>query len=167
MLNPSLMDRHDGSLGGVRVILHDTNREWLRILTSELKTMGLMKVDAARTPKDVLVALKTGEYDVVITHWDKKLISFIRRNPASPKPEIPIILVTSGIEMQMILGARDLGCNEIVAKPASTEQVYKHIKTVVTKDREFIRAEKFIGPDRRRHSEKSPGGVERRQRRSS
>jgi len=157
-----LMDRHDGALSGIRVIIHDTSREWSRILGVELKAMGLKKVDAARTPKELLLALKTGGYDVVITHCDKKLISFIRQNKASPFPEIPIILVTAGVQKHMILDARDLGCNEIVAKPASTEQIYKHIKTVVRQHREFIRAEHFTGPDRRRITQDVPGGEDRR-----
>ena len=162
MTTSSLMDRHDGSLGEVRVVIHDTMREWSRVLTVELGAMGLKKIHEARTPRDLLLALKNGEYDIVITHWDRKLITFIRQNPASPNPEIPMILVTSGVEKQMILDARDLGCNEIVAKPASTAQIYKHIKTVTLQRRKFVHADKFIGPDRRRSTQIVPGGDERR-----
>jgi len=162
MTSSSLLERHDGTLGDVRVIIHDTMREWSRMLTVELGAMGLKKVHEARTPRDLLLALKNGKYDVVITHWDRKLITFIRQNKASPNPEIPIILVTSGVEKQMILEARDLGCNEIVAKPASTGQIYKHIKTVIQQHRKFVCADKFIGPDRRRSTQSVPGGEERR-----
>ena len=156
------MSRYDDSLTNVRAVIHDTTREWSRMLASELKAMGLKSVDEARTPKELLQALKNCKYNVIVTHWDKKLITFIRQNKASPNPEIPIILVTSGREMQMVLEARDLGCNEIVAKPASAEQIYKHIKKAVKQHRRFIRAENFIGPDRRRLVKDVPGGEERR-----
>lgn len=156
------MSRHDDALNKVRAVIHDTTREWSRMLASELNAMGLKSVEEARTPKELLQALKAGKFNVVITHWDKKLITFIRQNKVSPNPEIPIILVTSGREKQMVMEARDLGCNEIVAKPASTDQIYKHIKKVVKQQRPFIRSDSFTGPDRRRFLKDVPGGEERR-----
>ena len=146
-------DAHDkkaSPLAKIRAVVHDSESKWLRMLALELEAMGLKTVHQAKTPKEVLTLILDLPIDVIVTHWDKKLIALLRRSKKNPRRKIPIILVTSGLQKQMILEARDLGIDELVAKPASAKQIYDHIENVITNRRPFIDAENFIGPDRRR-----------------
>lgn len=156
------VEHQESALSKVIAVVHDTDRKWLKMLASELTAMGVKGAHEARTPKEVLFLLKDMPVDVVVTHWDKALITFIRRNKKSPKPKIPIILVTSGLQKNMIAEARDAGIDELVAKPASANQIFGHIEHALTHRRAFVRANEYVGPSRRRHTKENLSGPERR-----
>ena len=162
MIEVDQIERPDTPLSKISAVVHDTDRQWMKMLVMELQAMGVKSVHEARTPKEVLTQIKDFNANIVITHWDKGLITFLRRSPKSPRSEVPIILVTSGLQKKMITQARDIGINELIAKPASPKQIYDHIEHVITHRRKFVRAPKYIGPDRRRKHNPDLAGVERR-----
>lgn len=79
----------------------------------------------------------------------------VRNDPASPNPYVPVILMTGFSEKRRVLQARDAGVTEFLVKPFNAHDLYKRIVQVIERPRQFVRAEDFFGPDRRR--KKTPG----------
>lgn len=138
-------------VAGKSVVIYDRDLQWRQFLARELVVLGFERIAQANTAKEALQAIRdTGADGLVMLH-DLKLVNFLRKNRASPNKKIVIILVTANLGAQDILSERDSGVNEIVAKPASAEQVITHLYNALGHPRQFIDVEKYHGPDRRRH----------------
>ncbi|NQU62591.1 MAG: response regulator [Rhodospirillales bacterium] len=162
MISVEQIPKEDSPLAKVRAVIHDTDRDWLKVLANQLKALGIKAVYEASTPKEALNFIQDMKIDILITHWDKALITFIRQNKKSPKQKLPIILLTSGLQQKMIYEARDIGIDELIAKPASAKMIFDHIEHALTHRRPFVRVATYIGPDRRRHQKEKLSGPDRR-----
>ena len=58
--------------------------------------------------------------------------------------------------------ARDSGVTEFLKKPFTAESLYKRIEEIIERPRQFVRADSYIGPDRRRNKKLEYQGPERR-----
>ena len=58
--------------------------------------------------------------------------------------------------------ARDAGVTEFLAKPISAKGLYQRILNVVANPRPFIKTKTYFGPDRRRNTNNTYVGPERR-----
>ena len=136
---------------GRTVVVYDSDLQWRQILTRELHAVGFENVVQVSAPKDALQAIHDSKADAIVSQHDLTLIRFLRTHEASPNRDIAIILVTTELNAEDILAERDAGVTEIVAKPASVERVVTHLYEALTHPRDFIEAEVYHGPDRRRH----------------
>lgn len=97
--------------------------------------------------------------DVLIARWDLPgatagglaLVQKLRRDPASPLPFLPAIIVTAKITRDHIRAALDAGVNEIMVLPLSPKAVETRLRETIERPRKFVRGEDYFGPDRRRH----------------
>ena len=137
-------------LSNMHVLCLDPEREWLNILSVELKAVGLRQIMTTTDPKKALEFLQLGNIDLVLINHNPKFVRLLRRSKSSPNPRIPVIVLTHQISWVDIFTIRDAGANEIVIKPCSVKQIISRIKTVAAHPREFVTADQFIGPDRRR-----------------
>lgn len=133
------------------VVIYDNDRQWCQFLARELSALGFDQVTQAKTPKEALQAIRDSDADALITRHDLKLVKFLRSHKASPNKKIVIVLVTGNVGAEDILAERDAGVNEIVAKPASANQVISHLYNALTHPRRFVESKRYQGPDRRRH----------------
>jgi CheY-like chemotaxis protein len=62
----------------------------------------------------------------------------------------PVIMVTSDATASSIKGARDAGVHEFLRKPFTVGDLAKRIEVCVLKQRDWIEAVQYVGPDRRR-----------------
>jgi response regulator RpfG family c-di-GMP phosphodiesterase len=79
-----------------------------------------------------------------------------------PNPRLPIIMLTAMRSQREVELARRAGVNEFVIKPFTPASVISRIQLVLTRPREFIVADGYVGPDRRRRVEISYSGPLRR-----
>ena len=86
----------------------------------------------------------------------------IRQPGANANPYVPIIMLTGHAEKKRVVGARDGGITEFLAKPISAKALYQRIFNVVVNPRPFIKTKTYFGPDRRRNVNLSYVGPERR-----
>jgi DNA-binding response OmpR family regulator len=91
-----------------------------------------------------------------------ELTQMIRQPGANANPYVPIIMLTGHSEKKRIIGARDAGVTEFLAKPISAKSLYERILNVVANPRPFIKTKSYFGPDRRRNVNSSYVGPERR-----
>jgi DNA-binding response OmpR family regulator len=76
----------------------------------------------------------------------------------------PIIALNAGATGGRVAVARDLGVSEFVCKPLSRKAFVDRVNVALHNPRNFIKANDFFGPDRRRRSGGFDGQDRRRQR---
>jgi two-component system chemotaxis response regulator CheY len=86
----------------------------------------------------------------------------VRKAKDSRDPLVPILMLTAHSELNHVISARDASITDFMTKPVSPSGLYKHIAAMIEHPRQFVRNQKFFGPDRRRRSEDSFDGPNRR-----
>lgn len=96
---------------------------------------------------------------VVISNSNLDFIHQVRNPKTSPNPYVPIIMLTSHVELPLIMRARDGGVNEFLAKPVSVHALLSRLSAVINHPRPFVREKSYFGPDRRRRNLGPPKSV--------
>ncbi len=122
----------------------------------------------AANGKDALEELTVHKPDIAIVDFKMEMMDgiqltkAIRRNPENPCRTIPIIMLSAFTAEELVATARDAGVTEYVSKPISIEALYLRIEETVVRPRQFVIAEGFVGPDRRRRNDDLYAGPQRR-----
>lgn len=140
----------------ISVLVVEDNLPMLEITKALLLTLGVGHVITAQNGEMGFKRFCELNPDIVIADWMMKpvdgisLTRIIRNDPASPNPYVPIILMTGFSEKRRVFQARDSGVTEFLVKPFNARDLYKRIVQVIERPRQFVKAEGFFGPDRRR-----------------
>jgi len=107
--------------------------------------------------------------DALICRWElpgdetgAALIEKLRRDPASPAPFLPAILVSATVTRERIRQAVDVGVHEMLMLPLVPKAVETKLREVVERPRKFVRGGGYFGPDRRRQVRADYAGPFRR-----
>jgi two-component system, chemotaxis family, chemotaxis protein CheY len=152
----------------LRFLVIDDNAHMRRILRALLQGFGARDVYEAEDGAAGLEAFTHYMPDVVLTDWTMpifdglELAQMIRQPGANANPYVPIIMLSADAEKKRVVGARDAGITEFLAKPISAKALYQRIFNVVANPRPFIKTKTYFGPDRRRNVNPSYVGSERR-----
>ena len=141
----------------ISVLVAEHNNYMRHTIRSILRTFNIGDIVETQNPEDAWDAFCTSTPDVVFADWapgfdGMSLLQKIRRDPTSPNPFVPIIIVTSMSDKKNVLTARDLGMTEFLAKPFSPKQIFLRLRIVAEQPRAFIKTGNFFGPDRRRRN---------------
>lgn len=137
------------------ILIADQDRQLAGISKNMLQGMGFNNIHITQSGLDALSLLKTGDFDFLITDWTLKdidgieLITRIRRDPGSPNPTLPVIMLTGRMEQADVQRARDQGIHEYVVKPFTAKNIYNRLERIVEFPRHFVIGKSFVGPDRR------------------
>jgi len=89
------------------------------------------------------------------------LLQWLRTSEESPNRFLPFVMLSGAADAEYVRASRDAGMSEFLAKPFSSESVYKRILEVIDYPRQFVTTTNYFGPDRRRRKG-SPPNKERR-----
>ena len=154
-------------LARLRVLVADSNVHTRTIMVSVLKGLRVRAVTEARDGSDALEVLRRNPIDVAIADSEMGPIDglsftrLLRTSPDSPRPALPVILVTGRPDIDLIEEARDAGVHEILLKPLNIRALENRLRRAMV-PRPFIRCESYVGPDRRRRRDLGYAGPERR-----
>jgi two-component system, chemotaxis family, chemotaxis protein CheY len=152
----------------LRFLVIDDNAHMRRIMRALLHGYGSREVYEAEDGAGGLEAFMQHVPDIVITDWvmpifdGLELTQMIRQPGTNANPYVPIIILTGHSEKHRVVGARDAGITEFLAKPISATALYERIFTLVAHPRPFIKTSTYFGPDRRRNVNPNYTGPERR-----
>lgn len=158
----------DYNLSRLTALVVEKHAPMRRVVREVLKELGLDAVYEAHTIEDAYDQFRRNGPDLVFTDWSPtidaiNLLNWIRRDPDSEDPFAPVIILTAFTEAKHVMAARDAGMSEFLAKPISPKLIYYRIRSIVEKNRPFVKVnETYFGPDRRRRKA-VPDGKERRQ----
>jgi CheY-like chemotaxis protein len=153
----------------ISVLVVEDNQPMLDITKSLLVTFGVGHVIGAPNGEQGFRRVIEYNPDIVISDWMMKpmdgisLTRQIRNDPRCPNPYVPIILMTGFSEKRRVLQARDAGVTEFLVKPFNARDLYKRIAQIIERPRQFVRADDFFGPDRRRKKDETYQGQMRRE----
>lgn len=154
---------------GINILLVEDNQPMVDITKSILLTFGVGKVIVARNGEDGFREFCHYNPDLVIADWMMVpmdgigLTRLIRTDKRSPNQFCPVILMTGFSERRRVIQARDAGVTEFLVKPFNARDLYRRIAQVVEKPRQFVKADTFFGPDRRRKNTEGYNGPMRRE----
>lgn len=155
-------------LKNYKILIVDADVEMAQVLSYALNEMGFSSVQSTNNGRDAISLIQSNAFDLIITEWNVQqidgigLLDFIRRDPQSTNPSIPVIMLTSRSEAADFALARDHGVTEYGNKPFTAKSIYNHIEKVFETPRAFVITKTFIGPDRRTSTNKPENLTERR-----
>jgi two-component system chemotaxis response regulator CheY len=154
-------------LGRTTMLVVDDSWPMREIMKTILRGLGVGNVLLARDSAQALGLLQRQVPDLIFVDWcmpemdGLELVRHLRTAPDSPCPFVPIIMCTGFTETLHVTKARDTGVTEFLAKPVSAEAVARRIEEIIHRPRDFVRASRFFGPDRRRRKAGSGGSGRR------
>ena len=151
-----------------RVLVVDPQPPSARLIAELMRDVARSQVHVAETnekalrtagafdPQIVFVELSSGPVDGV---------GFTRalRRSHMPARYAPVILVTGQATAAGILAARDAGVHEFLRKPFTMKDLLRRLEAVTMRQRDWVEAVNYVGPDRRRfNSGDYTGALKRR-----
>jgi len=156
------------ALDKVRFLVVDDNVHMLDIVKTILRGFGAVHVFEAKDPTEALTRLRNEAIDILVLDYmmgEEDGVAFLRRlrrDPESPAPFVPVIMLTAHSDKARVVAARDAGASEFCAKPVTAAEMIRKVAAVIDHPRPFIRSEAYVGPDRRRRDDPDFEGPERR-----
>ncbi|MGE5145761.1 MAG: response regulator [Candidatus Eiseniibacteriota bacterium] len=124
-------------LSQLRVTIVDDDRQMRTILTACLNAFGVTDVQVCTDGKEALGRLWLFPADIVLTDWEMKpmsgieLVHALRDETTSPRPDIPIIMISGHTQAEKVLEARDSGVTLFLAKPIAPHALYSRLVHVL------------------------------------
>jgi len=153
-MNTSYNDKID--LGGYSFLLVDPNkyeRTLLRNILLQLHARQIIEVSDAAEASEILLSERL---DFLMLEYDLpridgvKLVHGIRRGLCGRNNiEMQIFMMSGRRDAESVYRARNCGVHFFIAKPFSLQAMRDRVHATLTRPREFIRAEDYVGPDRR------------------
>ena len=143
-------------LHGLTALIIDDNNAMRNLMQRILRGLGADRVLQADSGREAMVLIRDEQPDfITIDHRMEgmdgvSMIKLIRTSEDSPNPYLPILMVTGYAEPDVVIGARDAGVNEFIAKPVSVETVAGRLSLMIQSSRPFVKSGDYFGPDRRR-----------------
>lgn len=143
-------------LDRLRVLVVDDNQHMRAIVGAILRSAGITAISEASHGGHALALLQNFPADVAIVDFrmspmDGLEFTRLLRNPeTSPRPTLPVIMMTGYADRARVKQARDAGVSEFLVKPVTAKGVLDRLIMTAFKPRAFVKAQGYIGPDRRR-----------------
>jgi DNA-binding response OmpR family regulator len=126
-----------------------------RQITLVSKTTGGLGVVGNVDPQLIITEYRGPDFDGVA------FVRELRRSRLSQKT-VPVILSTAEATVESIKGARDAGAHEFLRKPYAIKDLFRRVENVMLKPRDWIEAQMYVGPDRRRFNSEAYAGTRKR-----
>jgi two-component system, chemotaxis family, chemotaxis protein CheY len=155
-------------LDHIKVLIVDDMRPMLILLKSVLNSFGFTQITTAENGAAGFERYCEIKPDFVITDWlmdpvdGLTMTEMIRKSPLSPNAFTPVIMMTGFSSRLRVMNARDRGVTEFLVKPFTAKDLYTRVFQIIEKPRQFVDAEGFFGPDRRRKKIQDYTGPRRR-----
>lgn len=156
-------------LSTAKILIVDDMVPMLTLTKSILSIFGFKHLYTAQGAEEAMKILIKEDPDLVITDWmmkPKNGLEFtreIRKNPKSPNPYVPVVMMTGFSSKIRVEQARDVGITEFLVKPFTSRDLYSRITQIIEKPRQFVDTGEFFGPDRRRRHIKDYEGPQKRE----
>jgi len=145
-----------GYLEQIRFLVIDDNAFSRQLTRRILAQFGARHIHEAENGQRAQDEVKSFKPDIIIADWvmspvnGMEFVRWLREGEDSPAPFTPVIMVSAYSHLHNIMQARDAGINEFLTKPISAKSLFMRIQSVIEKPRQFVRADQYFGPDRRR-----------------
>jgi DNA-binding response OmpR family regulator len=148
-----IVDPQPASARLIGELMRDIARSQIWVAESNDKAIRLA---GSYDPHIIFVELSSGPVDGIA------FTRALRRSHLSAR-YAPVIMVTGQATAAGILGARDAGVHEFLRKPFTMKDLLRRLEAVTLRQRDWVEAVNYVGPDRRRfNSGDYTGSLKRR-----
>lgn len=151
-----------------RVLIVDPHAPGAKMVGELMRSVGSGQVWVADTTERGLRLAQTYDPHIIFVERsgsDMDGLDFARRLRRSSLTSryAPIIMVTGQATAAGILAARDAGIHEFLRKPFTMKDLLRRLEAVTLRQRDWVEAVDYVGPDRRRfNSGDYTGALKRR-----
>jgi CheY-like chemotaxis protein len=152
----------------LKVLIVDDNAHMRKLVSAIVRAFGVVEAYETDNAKTAWTLFRQHTPDVIVLDWvlggmsGIDLTKMIRTSADSPRPFVPIIMLTGHTGIEHVRVARDAGINEFLAKPVSANALLTRLLSAVVHPRRFVRTSTYFGPCRRRREDSTYRGPERR-----
>jgi len=150
----------------INIMVVDDNAFMRKLIVSTLYALGFTSVIDLPSAKDAVKALSLsrtnpveagiGTIDIILSDFvmpelDGSLfLRWIRTDKKAPDRFVPFVMVSGAADAAVVETSRDAGVTEFLAKPFSAKSMGDRILEVIRNPRQYVLAQDYFGPDRRR-----------------
>ncbi len=149
----------------ITVLIHAESEFARQLLTDMCRALRFQAVVSKRDFNTSWQAFRSNPIDIVIgdiaNDEGHRFLKAVRNIEQSPNALIPFIATSIASSIDCVARARDSGATEFLKLPLSAVTLIERIIYVIEHPRVFVRAQNYLGPDRRR-KERPFDGPDRR-----
>jgi two-component system chemotaxis response regulator CheY len=138
------------------ILVVDPNAYMRKLTRSMLMTVGAKAVYEASDGLTALEVIRGANPDVLLLDWDlpalsgPQVVRIIRAPGVFPKPNLPIVMLTSTASRWQVHEAMLLGVHEFLVKPTSPQALRDRLTSILVKPRPMVKIGKYYVPAPRR-----------------
>ncbi len=152
----------DKKIQGLNILIVDNNHYMRRLTRAMLVNLGAKSVLEASDGLAALEAIRTGDPDIMLLEWDMPVLDgmevmrIVRSPGVFPRPNLPIIMLTSRAERSAVAQALRAGAHEFLLKPTSPAALRDRLTSILCNPRPMVKLGDFYVPQPRR----TPGNMD-------
>ena len=156
----------DKKIQGLSVLVADKNQFMRRLTRTMLMNLGAKSVIEASDGLAALEAIRTCDPDVMFLEWDlpvldgMEVIRIVRSPGVFPRPNLPIIMLTTRSNRSSVVKALRAGVHEFLLKPTSPKALRDRLTSILLKPRPMLKLGEFYVPQPRRLAAPPPDQAE-------
>jgi CheY-like chemotaxis protein len=145
----------DKLIQGLNILIVDGNAYMRRLTRMMLQNLGAKSVIEAADGLAALESIRACDPDVMFIDWDMPVLNglevmrIVRSPGLFPRPDIPIIMLTSRTQRRYVTEALRTGVHEFLVKPTSHKLLRDRLTSIVAKPRRMLRLGDFYVPEPR------------------
>lgn len=143
-------------LQGLNILVVDDNAYMRRLTRMMLTNLGGKSVLEAADGLAALEAIRNSDPDVMFLDWDMPVLNglevlrIVRSPGVFPRPNLPVIMLTTRAQRSNVHEAMRAGANEILLKPTSPKALCDRLTSIVFKPRPMVKFGNYYVPEPRR-----------------
>ena len=148
----------DSMIQGLNILIVDSNSYMRRLTRMMLMNLGAKQVIEAADGLAGLEAIRTCDPDVMLLDWDMPVLDgmevmrIVRSPGVFPRPNLPIIMLTSRGHRSQVVQALRAGAHEYLVKPTSPKALRDRLTSIVLNPRPMVKLGDFYVPQPRRRA---------------
>ncbi len=155
---------------GLNILVVDGNAYMRKVTRMMLMNLGAKSVMEAADGLAALEQIRNSDPDVMLLDWDMPLLNgmevvrIVRSPGVFPRPNLPIIMLTSRAHRSSVVQALHAGINEFLVKPTSAKALHDRLSSIVINPRPMVQLGDAYVPQPRKMStglELDPNDVRR------
>ncbi len=155
---------------GLNILVVDGNAYMRKVTRMMLMNLGAKLVIEAADGLAALEQIRNSDPDVMLLDWDMPLLNgmevvrIVRSPGVFPRPNLPIIMMTSRAHRSSVVQALHAGINEFLVKPTSAKALHDRLSSIVINPRPMVQLGDAYVPQPRKMStglELDPADVSR------
>ena len=143
-------------LQGLNILIVDGNHYMRRLTRMMLMNLGAKSVVEASDGLAALEQIRTCDPDVMFLDWDipvldgMEVIRIVRSPGLFPRPNLPIIMLTTRAQRSSVVQALRAGVHEFLIKPTSPKALRDRLTSIAIKPRPMVKIGDYYVPEPRR-----------------